>query len=72
MVPDQVKKEEEVADKIEAWSTERQELQLLDPERELKMPFLKSAFKRMLPDEMNKHMDNNMQGKDFGEIKQFM
>jgi len=44
----------------------------LDPECELKMPFLKSAFKRMLPDEMNKHMENNMQGKDFGEIKQFM
>ena len=36
------------------------------------MPFLQTAFKRMLPNDMKKHMDNNMQNMEFSDIKRFM
>jgi len=72
MNPDRAKSDEELADRIEKWDDDRRELIKIDPQCELKDPFLLTAFKDLLTPKMADYIDNQMDSsvsEDYDEVR---
>ena len=69
MHPPTVHKDELLADAIEKWDQERRDLALLDPEYVLTGKTLHAAFMEMLTTEVKSHIELNLVGAEFNDIK---